>query len=276
MALLVSFCHSSNPIHPSHGHQKFNQQTTWLVLDSLRMQTLTPESKIILLGEFGVGKTSIFRRYSQGTFVDTSHMDWSQYRESTLGLDNYSRKFECQLTDGSSKPISIRLFDTGGLERIGSISNSYYKFSEAVLLVFARNNIDSFNCLTQHLLEVLSLAENAKLYLVSNKVDLNEREVSDDDIRLFMEQFPNISEHFQVSCKTNQPSVDEMFQKIAQRIAESNVNRMAHRLDSLKLSQSMNRNSSSNEPSYEHQYERNADVYPNNKPSSSCTSCVVS
>lgn len=249
-----------------------------------------PESKIILLGEFGVGKTSIFRRYSQGTFVDTSGMDWTQYRESTLGLDNYSKKFDCQIDDRNgqikTKTISLRLFDTGGLERIGSISNSYYKFSEAVLLVFARNSIDSFNCLTQHLLEVLSLAENAKLYLVSNKNDLSECEVSDDDIRQFMDQFPNIEEHFEISCKTNQPSVDEMFHKIAQKIANSANIRMANRLDSIKLTQSSHHHnfrhdlngreigsSGGNDyagPSYEHQYERNADVY---KPNNSCPSC---
>lgn len=238
------------------------------------MQTLHPESKVILLGEFGVGKTSIFRRYSQGTFVDTSGMDWSQYRESTLGLDNYSKKFECTMDNNETRTISLRLFDTGGLERIGSISNSYYKFSEAVLLVFARNNIDSFNCLTQHLLEVLSLAENAKLYLVSNKVDLNDQcEVTDEDIRTFMEQFPTIEQHFQVSCKTNQPSVDQMFCKIAQKIANSASNKLPYRLDTIKLA---SQHSSSNSPdhlgpSYEYQYERKADVF---KPTSSCSTCM--
>lgn len=240
------------------------------------MHSIHPELKVILLGEFGVGKTSIFRRYSQGTFVDTSGMDWSQYRESTLGLDNYSKKFECLFKDNERKIISLRLFDTGGLERIGSISNSYYKFSDAVLLVFARNNVDSFNCLTQHLLEVLSMAENAKLFLVSNKVDLSECEVSDDDIRTFMEQFPTIEDHFQVSCKTNKPSVDDMFNNIAQRIADSATSKLAHRLDSIKLSQSFNNSgysnvSSSSGPSYEHQYERNADLY---RSSSSCSTCM--
>lgn len=245
------------------------------------MQAPYPESKVILLGEFGVGKTSIFRRYSHGTFVDTSGMDWNQYRESTIGLDNYSRKFECKAPNNGTKTISLRLYDTGGLERIGSISNSYYKFSDAVLLVFARNNLDSFNCLSQHLLEVLSLAENAKLYLVSNKADISECEVSDDDVRTFMEQFPNIEECFQVSCKTNNPSVDNMFCRIAQRIAELSTARFAKRLESIKLTSPITRATTSNRnastdnhgPSYEHQYERNADVY---KPSSSCFTCMSS
>lgn len=241
------------------------------------MQAPYPESKVILLGEFGVGKTSIFRRYSQGTFVDTSGMDWNQYRESTLGLDNYSRKFECTTQNNQTKTISLRLFDTGGLERIGSISNSYYKFSEAVLLVFCKNNLDSFNCVTQHLLEVLSLAENAKLYLVSNKADLNDCEVSDQDVRNFLEQFPTIEEYFQISCKTNQPSVEQMFCRIAQRIANLSSNRLTNRFDSIKLPSQVPRNNNSNNPddfdgpSYEYQYERNADVY---KSSSSCSTCT--
>jgi small GTP-binding protein len=233
------------------------------------MQVLYPEAKVILLGEFGVGKTSIFRRYSLGTFIDTSGMDWSQYREFTLGLDNYSKKFECITDNNETKTISLRLYDTGGLERIGSIGNSYYKSSEAALLVFARNNVDSFNCLTQHLLEVLSFGETAKLYLVSNKVDINDQEVSDEDVRTFMDQFPIIEDYFQVSCKTNEPSVDEMFCTLAQKIASSN--RISRRLDSIKLTHSPSPGPDEG-PTYEHQYEHNAtDLYG---PSSSCSNCI--
>ena len=240
------------------------------------MQALYPEVKVILLGEFGVGKTSIFRRYSLGTFIDTSGMDWSQYREFTLGLDNYKKNFECSTSNNETKTISLRLYDTGGLERIGSIGNSYYKSAEAALLVFARNNIDSFNCLTQHLLEVLSFGENAKLYLVSNKVDLNDNEVSDDDIRTFMDQFPVIEDYFQISCRTNQPSVDEMFCAIAQKLVSSSTNRLTRQFDSIQLhSQAhlgMHSGNQSDGPVYEHQYERNAaDIY---KPNNSCSGCI--
>jgi Ras-related protein Rab-6A len=232
------------------------------------MQVLYPEAKVILLGEFGVGKTSIFRRYSLGTFIDTSGMDWSQYREFTLGLDNYSKKFECITDDNETKTISLRLYDTGGLERIGSIGNSYYKSAEAALLVFARNNIDSFNCLTQHLLEVLSFGENAKLYLVSNKVDINDQEVSEEDVRTFMDQFPIIEDYFQVSCKTNRPSVDDMFCRLAQKIANST--RLSRRLDSIRLTQAPSPGPDEG-PTYEHQYEHNAtDLYGT---SSSCSGC---
>lgn len=225
---------------------------------------------MILLGEFGVGKTSIFRRYSQGTYVDTSDMDWNEYREATLGLDNFCKTFDCITDSGESRKINVRLYDTGGLERIGSISNSYYKSSEAALLVFARDSLESFSYLTQHLLEVLSFAENAKLYLVSNKVDVDDCEVTDEDVKTFMDHFPTIEHYYQVSAKTNQPSVDEMFNQIAQCIANTVTNKLSHRFDSIKLSAPRNNSynfsqqqsgQDSNGPSYEHQYERNADVF---------------
>lgn len=49
--------------------------------------TRTPEQKVILCGEFGAGKSSIFRRYANDTFVTSTD------RSSTLGLDHYSKVF---------------------------------------------------------------------------------------------------------------------------------------------------------------------------------------
>ena len=46
-----------------------------------------PEQKIILCGEYGVGKTSLFRRYATNTFVTSSD------RKSTLGLDHYEKVY---------------------------------------------------------------------------------------------------------------------------------------------------------------------------------------
>ena len=44
-----------------------------------------PEFKVILCGEYGVGKTSLFRRFLNDSFVDTSKMSQTQTRQSTLG-----------------------------------------------------------------------------------------------------------------------------------------------------------------------------------------------
>lgn len=51
------------------------------------MGTITvPEFKVILCGEYGVGKTSLFRRFLNDSFIDTSNMSLTQTRQSTLGI----------------------------------------------------------------------------------------------------------------------------------------------------------------------------------------------
>lgn len=57
------------------------------------------------------------------------------------------------------------------MERVASITSSYYKFAEAAILVFSFDSPDSFNILSQHLLDIVSYAENAKIFLCGNKID---------------------------------------------------------------------------------------------------------
>ncbi|KAH9506631.1 hypothetical protein DERF_011355 [Dermatophagoides farinae] len=166
----------------------------------------------------GVGKTSIFRRFLNDTFIDTSKLSRTQTRQSTLGLDQYSRDFEVHSSNGFRK-IKIQLWDTGGLERVASITNSYYKFSEAALLVFDMSSLETFHSVSHHLLEILSMAENAKIFLIANKSDLkHQRQVSDEDIELFVEQFPKINGFFQISAKTNE-NIQEMWSDISEKLA---------------------------------------------------------
>lgn len=58
------------------------------------------------------------------------------------------------------------------MERVASVTSSYYKFAEGAILVFALDNASSFHALSQHLLDIVSYAENAKIFLCGNKLDL--------------------------------------------------------------------------------------------------------
>lgn len=68
--------------------------------------------------------------------------------------------------------FQMALWDTGGMERVASVTSSYYKFAEGAILVFALDNASSFHALSQHLLDIVSYAETAKIFLCGNKSDL--------------------------------------------------------------------------------------------------------
>lgn len=113
------------------------------------------------------------------------------------------------------------------MERIASVTSSYYKFAEAAILVFALDNESSFHSLSQHLLECVTYAENAKIFLCGNKSDVDsEVEVTESDMQMFCEQCHGlVTGIFRTSCK-NGEGIDDMFQQIADMLVESNRSRM--------------------------------------------------
>ena len=104
----------------------FIEELDYHIISVSEMASMTiPQLKVILCGEYGVGKTSLFRRFTNDTFLDATKLTTSQSRQSTLGLDHASRKYDVH----GIKSIKLQLWDTGGLERVASITNSYYKFA---------------------------------------------------------------------------------------------------------------------------------------------------
>jgi len=176
-----------------------------------------PEQKVILCGEFGVGKSSLFRRFMSDTFTTATD------RKSTMGLDHFGKNFKV----GTDREIKLQLWDTGGMERVASITSSYYKFSEAAILVFSLDNPDTFHILSQHLLDIVTYAENAKIFLCGNKFDQKSRiQITDSDMEAFCEQCHNlVSGVYKTSCRTGE-GVHEMFQDIAAQLATTNRSRM--------------------------------------------------
>ncbi|XP_060133521.1 ras-related protein Rab-19 isoform X2 [Zootoca vivipara] len=101
--------------------------------------TRSPRFKMILLGDFGVGKTTLFHRIKLGRFLEGDHPpgQHSYTCEKTLPLKLNSRN--CQ--------VQISLWDTAGEERFLSLSRSYYRDADAVLLVYSLQHLLSFDSL---------------------------------------------------------------------------------------------------------------------------------
>ena len=139
--------------------------------------------KISLLGESGVGKTSIVNRYIEGKFEGNTL--------STQGVCFFSKLLEFPETKQSCKlDVNIILFyliyikskqiwDTAGQERYKSITKIYYQKSNAIIFVYDITNLSTFNSLKQLYNEVKEAIgqKNFLPYIVGNKSDLYEKEV---------------------------------------------------------------------------------------------------
>ena len=127
------------------------------------------EIKMILLGESGVGKTSIISRYVENTFSDDV---------MTSNAMTYVQK---ELTIDKQK-IQLNIWDTVGQEKYRSLSKLFFKDTKIVILVYAITSMASFEGLAYWSnLYKETIGDDAILGVVGNKSDLYlEQEVSDE------------------------------------------------------------------------------------------------
>ncbi|KAL3068234.1 hypothetical protein niasHS_015785 [Heterodera schachtii] len=148
----------------------FTEYTTFLEMSdhSARRKVLL---KIILLGEAGVGKSSLMNQYVNRQFV-------SAYK-ATVGCDFLTKTIT---VDGTE--VKMQIWDTCGQERFQSLGNAFYRGSDACILVFDVTNATSFKCLESWLDEFLVLAsplepDSFPFMVLGNKIDRDpERAVS--------------------------------------------------------------------------------------------------
>ena len=91
-------------------------------------RAVSGEAKIVLLGESGVGKSSIAMRYVNNTFSDAFEVTiGGGYLQSTV-----------RLKDGSS--LKMDIWDTGGQERFRSLLQLYYRDANAAIITYDISN----------------------------------------------------------------------------------------------------------------------------------------
>jgi Ras-related protein Rab-1A len=161
--------------------------------------------KILVIGDLGVGKTSLMNR-----FVDDT------YTESYIG--NIGLDFKMKAIDLNGKTVHLRIWDTAGQERFRTLAKSYYKDTKGIIVVYDITNKTSFDNVKHWLEEIERCADkNVKVLLVGNKWDLI-TEVSCDVAQKFADDI-GIS-FFQTSAKAG-INVKTIFHAIAAEILQS-------------------------------------------------------
>ena len=84
---------------------------------------------------------------------------------TTIGVDF---RFRCLEIDG--KTVKLQIWDTAGQERYKTITNSYYRGAEGVIIVFDLNNRESFLHITDWLAEAKNgIEERTEILIFGNK-----------------------------------------------------------------------------------------------------------
>ena len=120
---------------------------------------------ILLLGNQAVGKTSFILRFCEDTFNDL--------QLSSSGIDIKNKEIKRR-----DKNIKLKIFDTAGQERFKSISKSYFKKADGILLLYDISNKDTFDSIiswVESIKECLDLSEIGIL-IVGNKCEIPDEE----------------------------------------------------------------------------------------------------
>jgi len=123
--------------------------------------------KILLIGDSGVGKSCLLLR-----FADDS---WTETHISTIGVD-----FKIKTLEIDGKTVKLQIWDTAGQERFRTITSSYYRGAQGIILVYDCTDKESFNNVKQWMGEIDRYAcENVNKLLVGNKCDLTDEKTVD-------------------------------------------------------------------------------------------------
>ena len=166
--------------------------------------------KAALVGDYAVGKTSLFQRYIYDmlSYQPTIGVDFMPRTERVGGLD-----------------VTLHLWDTAGQERFRSIVRTYFRSIYLFVLVFDVSRLASFAALA-HWLKVI--AEDTtfgyRVLLVANKADKPETEwqVSRLDVTAFAEQrgIDARDVHFVSAEAVDDPTVARMFRTTLATLVE--------------------------------------------------------
>lgn len=138
--------------------------------------------KVVLIGNSGVGKTSLMQQYVNKSF--------SLHYKTTIGADFLMKDLFVE-----DRAVLLQIWDTAGQETFRSLGSAFYRGADACMLVFDVTNKYSFDCLggwldnflrttgklpqqgaqgRNNTIEEEDEGEPVSLVVVGNKIDLKE------------------------------------------------------------------------------------------------------
>ena len=171
------------------------------------------EVKVVLLGESGVGKSSIIKQYVTHTFdpdIDSSIS--SKYISKIVNVTDEQKK------------LKFNLWDTAGQEKYRSLAKIFYKDARIIILVYSINNAKSYEEMKKYWYQEVKTngLSNAIYAVVGNKHDLyNTSQVNEKEA---MEWADSIGGIFQLTSAKTNSGIDTLFQNLAKKFFDPDFN----------------------------------------------------
>ena len=164
--------------------------------------------KIIVIGDSAVGKSSLTLKGTKDHFKD--------FYTPTIGFEFLS--FNIRIKD---KIVKLQIWDTCGQEVYRSLISSFYRNSSLAIIVYAIDNQESFDNLESWLDEIKSQTHPyLKIFLIGNKVDLEDKRVIDRAIAEELAKEHKIDLFLETSAKTGY-NAQKIFVKAAQILVDN-------------------------------------------------------
>jgi len=154
--------------------------------------------KMITIGDSSVGKSALMIRKVDDTF--------NNLFISTIGVD-----FRYCTVIVNDKRCKLQIWDTAGQERYRTITSSYYRGADGVIIVYDITNLTSFAHISNWMAECDKYNPKMMKILVGNKCDIDRREISSEEGDRLAKKY---NMHFiETSAKTGH-NVYEAFEQI--------------------------------------------------------------
>ncbi|EAY12613.1 small GTP-binding protein, putative [Trichomonas vaginalis G3] len=159
--------------------------------------------KIVLLGDSGVGKTSIVAQYVSGSTPDSI--------KPTVGSAFFTKEITM-----SGRPLELLIWDTAGQEVYRGLAPMYYRSAKIAIIVFDITSAKSFESVSYWIKELTENVDgNLTIVVCGNKTDLEEaRAVTPEIVQRKIEQ---VNAFYVETSATNGQGIDRLFQLAIQR-----------------------------------------------------------